>query len=78
MKWFETSDIGIDLGTASVLVFVKGKGIVLDVYKRQGYGHGVGMSQVGALAMAKNGSDYKEILLHYYTGVELTTIKNLK
>ena len=29
MKWFETSDIGIDLGTASVLVFVKGKGIVL-------------------------------------------------
>ncbi|PWL41899.1 stage II sporulation protein D [Christensenella sp. MSJ-20] len=44
----------------------------------KGYGHGVGMSQVGALAMAKNGSDYKEILLHYYTGVELTTIKNLK
>ena len=31
----------------------------------RGYGHGVGMSQVGALAMAKNGSDYKEILLHY-------------
>jgi len=29
MKWFESNDIGIDLGTASVLVFVKGKGIVL-------------------------------------------------
>ena len=29
MKWFESNDIGIDLGTASVLVFMKGKGIVL-------------------------------------------------
>ena len=28
-------DIGIDLGTASVLVYIKGKGIVIDVYKRQ-------------------------------------------
>ncbi|MDL2225707.1 rod shape-determining protein MreB [Eubacteriales bacterium OttesenSCG-928-M02] len=29
MKLFESNDVGIDLGTASVLVFVKGKGIVL-------------------------------------------------
>ena len=29
MGLFETSDIGIDLGTSSTLVFVKGKGIVL-------------------------------------------------
>ena len=36
-----------------------------------GYGHGVGMSQCGANEMAKNGSDYKEILAHYYTGTEL-------
>ncbi len=33
-----------------------------------GYGHGVGMSQHGAQAMAENGSTYKEILTHYYTG----------
>ena len=39
-----------------------------------GYGHGVGMSQVGADAMAKQGSSYKEILLHYYTGCTLTKI----
>lgn len=29
MGWFDFYDIGIDLGTASVLVYVKGKGIVL-------------------------------------------------
>lgn len=29
MGWFDQSDVGIDLGTASVLVYVKGKGIVL-------------------------------------------------
>ncbi len=36
-----------------------------------GYGHGIGMSQSGALGMAENGFDYIEILKHYYTGVEI-------
>ncbi len=36
-----------------------------------GYGHGVGMSQNGANYMAKQGSDYKEILMHYYMGCEV-------
>lgn len=36
-----------------------------------GYGHGVGMSQYGANAMAKAGSSWQEILNHYYTGVTL-------
>ncbi len=36
-----------------------------------GYGHGVGMSQVGANIMAKDGAGYKEILRHYYKGVEI-------
>ncbi len=34
-----------------------------------GYGHGVGMSQYGANAMAKEGKTYKDILSHYYQGV---------
>ena len=37
----------------------------------KGYGHGVGMSQYGANGMAKNGSNYKDILYHYYKGVSL-------
>lgn len=39
-----------------------------------GFGHGVGMSQCGANAMAKRGSDYHEILEHYYTGVKITVM----
>ncbi len=31
-----------------------------------GYGHGLGMSQCGAAAMAKKGLDYREILRYYY------------
>ncbi len=31
-----------------------------------GYGHGIGMSQCGAAAMAKKGLDYREILEYYY------------
>lgn len=38
-----------------------------------GNGHLVGMSQFGANYMAKQGADYKEILKHYYTGVEIST-----
>lgn len=40
-----------------------------------GYGHGVGMSQWGANGMAGNGYNYKEILKHYYTGVEIVSMK---
>ena len=39
----------------------------------RGFGHRVGMSQYGADSMAVNGHTYKEILTHYYTGVEITT-----
>lgn len=38
-------------------------------------GHGVGMSQRGAQAMAQLGADYREILAHYYPGTELTTLE---
>lgn len=31
-----------------------------------GYGHGIGMSQCGAAAMADEGADYREILSYYY------------
>ncbi len=37
----------------------------------KGYGHRVGMSQYGADAMAAQGSDYTEILAHYYQGTDL-------
>lgn len=39
-----------------------------------GYGHGVGMSQYGALGMAKKGYNYKEILTHYYQNTQIKKI----
>ena len=42
--------------------------------KTKGYGHGVGMSQVGANQMALDGKKYDEIVKHYYSGVEIQTI----
>lgn len=39
--------------------------------KGTGYGHGVGLSQYGAIEMAKAGKDYKAILSFYYPGTEL-------
>ena len=39
-----------------------------------GYGHGVGLSQVGANYMAKNSAGFEEILAHYYPGTELTAV----
>jgi len=37
----------------------------------QGWGHGVGMCQVGAYGMALQGAKFDEILKKYYTGIEL-------
>ena len=37
----------------------------------KGYGHGVGMSQYGALGMAKKGYTYDEILRHYYSNTQI-------
>ena len=46
-----------------------------DVYiTTKGYGHGVGMSQYGAQAMALKGYNYQDILKYYYQGVELKKI----
>jgi hypothetical protein len=48
-----------------------GQGIVL---AGCGNGHGVGMSQYGANELAKEGWDYREILLYFYRGVELAQL----
>lgn len=41
------------------------------IFVSNGSGHGVGMSQYGADGMAREGADYKEILKHYYSGIEI-------
>lgn len=45
------------------------------VFTGKGWGHAVGMSQEGAMGMAKAGFTYEQILTHYYTGTKVE-IKN--
>lgn len=40
-------------------------------FTTRGYGHGVGMCQYGANHLAQEGQTYKQILKHYYKGVEI-------
>jgi stage II sporulation protein D len=41
------------------------------VFSGHGWGHGIGMSQYGALGYAQHGSTYTQILAHYYPSTEL-------
>ena len=51
----------------------EGNNIVINT---TGYGHGVGMSQYGALGMAEEGYTYDEILSYYYTGTMIKKMEN--
>ncbi len=42
-----------------------------------GWGHGVGLCQIGAAVMAERGSDHRRILAHYYRGAQLQTLYNI-
>jgi stage II sporulation protein D len=42
----------------------------------RGWGHGVGLCQVGAYGMAVQGRNYREIIKHYYTDVDITKLSN--
>jgi stage II sporulation protein D len=41
------------------------------IFTGKGWGHGVGLCQVGSFGMAQAGSTYDRILQHYYTGITL-------
>lgn len=47
------------------------------IFTTKGYGHGAGMSQYGANFMAKEGKNYREILSHYYQGVQIKEINEI-
>lgn len=49
----------------------------LITFSVKGYGHGVGMSQTGADAMAKSGSTYEDIIKHFYVGVEIKDVNSV-
>ncbi len=47
------------------------------LFKGGGFGHGVGLSQSGAIEMATLGFNFKDILSHYYSKTEIKNIKAL-
>ena len=56
------------LRSSAFEVIRDGDSFVLD---GRGWGHGVGLCQIGAAVMASKGYGYKEILKHYYKGAEI-------
>lgn len=68
-KWLSESH----LKSSAFEVSWEGDRLVLD---GKGWGHGVGLCQIGAAVMASRGYSFKEILRHYYPGAELTRNNN--
>ena len=58
---------------SSAIVFEKQTqdGEVVFVLKGAGWGHGVGLCQIGAAVMGEKGYDYQHILAHYFPGATL-------
>ena len=73
-KTFTGTQLRSKLGLRSTAFSVEVAGETITITTR-GFGHRVGMSQYGAQAMAQSGSDFADILSHYYTGAELVWLE---
>ncbi len=65
-----SSDIIQSLNLRSSFFTIEKAGNLVKITTK-GYGHGVGMSQYGAEAMARQGYTYEKILKYYYQGIEI-------
>lgn len=61
----------LNLRSTYFSVLPEGSNVVL---KGKGYGHGVGLCQEGAMAMAADGFTYNQIISFYYTGVRISQV----
>ena len=68
-KWLSESH----LKSSAFTVGWDGDRLILD---GAGWGHGVGLCQIGAAVMGARGYSFDRILLHYYPGTELTRLNN--
>lgn len=64
----------LNLNSTAFSIWAENGGITVQT---RGKGHRVGMSQYGANAMALSGSDYREILDHYYQGTRIDKLENI-
>lgn len=72
-KWFNLPSPAFELKTINgqPIEAPTPPGDKVTVTSGKGFGHGVGLSQYGAKAMADEGWDYKQILTYYYTDVQV-------
>jgi stage II sporulation protein D len=61
-NWITDFDVHSDRSSYIVEIHVRGKG----------WGHGVGLCQVGTVELAGRGWNFERILKHYYQGIEVT------
>jgi stage II sporulation protein D len=59
---------------AALLVPASAQGSTVFTLVGHGWGHGIGMSQYGALGYAEHGFGYKQILGHYFTGTRVAPL----
>ena len=67
-RWFSESHL---YSSAFVVDKVEKEGFPCFVFKGAGWGHGVGLCQIGAAVMGEKGYTFEEILEHYYPGASL-------
>ncbi len=75
MRPLRTIAAGAAVGAVALVPSSAGAATTLTI-RGAGFGHGVGMSQYGALGYAKHGAGYAAILRHYYTGTALATVSS--
>lgn len=71
--WVDTITLRTLFSLRSATITIEAQQDTITFYVT-GYGHGVGMSQYGANALAKEGKTAEEILKWYYTGIEIEPI----
>lgn len=69
--------IRTDLKLNSTFFSIEPKGGDTLLFKGRGFGHGVGLSQEGAMEMARLGYTYEDIILFYYKDVRIVNIDSL-
>ena len=70
-RWLSESHL---YSSAFVVDKVEKEGVPRFVFKGAGWGHGVGLCQIGAAVMGEKGYTYEQILKHYYPGAVLEKV----
>ena len=70
-RWLSESHL---YSSAFVVDKVEKEGVPCFVLKGAGWGHGVGLCQIGAAVMGEKGYTFEQILKHYYPGAVLEKI----